>query len=414
MTNIFTNVLQLAGSLSADARDLGSTHLDKKLYLLEESKARTKVGGSANISSTALYIKVVLDVNKHVSKHLGGNADNDGTIHDPNATNNADDAYSLSAINILSTHFSAIKSGTTNNHHYSQNVIGGAETTPVAGDDDFWRTSNGDDDAPVAKVYYKLPQPKNAANQLAAKNLKMGHINFKKGTDSLGAFAVTVNVNIPDATENAYTVSDPQVSGDNVSGSIDDIITNAQYAYVSKSDNSGTTQADMTPANRKLDAKFGADSRRQDDATGSDNAWIATTGEAVDNLEDKLSVEVEASEVKQAYQGELDNLKASLEINNKVLTSWSINVDVINPDTDSLLSKFGRFAKSNETANAPIDSNIFASGDRIVVSDETDAQFGPKTANIDFKATELTAAGGAKGQATTIVSDNLIAILEQA
>ena len=67
-----------------------------------------------------------------------------------------------------------------------------------------------------------------------------------------------------------------------------------------------------------------------------------------------------------------------------------------------------------ETANAPIDSNIFASGDRIVVSDETDAQFGPKTANIDFKATELTAAGGAKGQATTIVSDNLIAILEQA
>ncbi len=397
------NVLQLAGSLAATARDIGSTHLNADLYLLEESKTRSKVGGTATVAADALYIKVVLDVNKHVSKHLGGATDNDGSI----TTSNADDAYSLSAIKIQSTHFSATKSGTVNNHHYNQEPVQGQ--APAAGDNDFWRTGVDGNGALVGKVYYKLPQPKNGAGAVTAKTLKMGHINFDKAGASLGAFGVNVNINVPDATENAYTVSTPSVDGANLTGSITDVITNAQYAYVSKSDNSNTTQADMSQANRIFDAKFGADSRRQDDATGSDQPWIATTGDDVDNLEDKLSVEVEKTEVQAAYATELAALKTSLENNNKVLMSWSIDVTAISADTDSLLSKFGRLAKSN---NAAIDTNIFASGDKIVVSDAN--TLAAKTASVDFKATELKADGTEKGSSTTIVSGNLIALLEQA
>ena len=394
------NVLQLAGNLQATARDIGSTHLEKQLYLLEESKQRTKVAGSGTVAADALYIKVVLDVNKHVSKHLGSNG---GNIN----TNNADDAYSLSAINIQSTHFSdtVASAAAVNNHHYNQLAVQGQ--APAATANDYWRTGVDGNGDLVGKVYYKLPQPKNAQNEVTAKQLKMGHINFKKGDTSLGAFGVFVSINIPDATENAYTVGNPTVDGNNLTGSIDDVITNAQYAYVSKSD--AAAQADMGQADRVFDANFGADSRRKSDADGSAQDWIAETN--VDDLEDKLSVEVEKSEVQAAYATELAALKTSLLGNApKVLMSWSIDVTKIDADTDSLLSKFGRLAKSNSPG---IDTNIFAPGDKIVVSDANNIN-NAKTASVDFKARELKDNGQQKGSDTTIASGNLIALLEQA
>ena len=393
MTDI-TQVLQLEGSLSASAATV-ETHLNESLFLLEESKNRKKQVGGATIAAAAFYIKVIVDINKHVTKHLGaaGDANNDGSIN----ADNVDDAYSLSAMQMLSGHFSDTATGTAGSKKYAMKALEGG-AAPQAGDDDYWRTSAG------AEAHYKLPTPN------AAVSLKMGHITFEDGSNNAArGFAVNVSIDIQDATENSYSVSAASVSGNNLSANIDDVITSAQYAYVSKSNLAG--QAAMTDANKVLDGNFGADSKRQ--ADGSDQLWITTSDDNVDNLEDKLSVEVEATEVQAAYAAELTALRNSLLTNNKVLTSWQIDLNAIGADTDSLLSRFGRHAEFNAVvtnSGASLGNNIFAAGDKIVV---TDNALNNKKVTISFGAKELKATGLPKDNATEIVGGDLFALIEQ-
>ncbi len=355
MANYADNVLQLAGNFTGNLASVSGS-LDREIHLLELRKDRQSAPGAGQIAGSAFYIQVTCDINAHVA-HIQNNAPNDGN-------DQLDDAFSLSAMEMKSTHFSDTYNDAGSN--YPGTDAAGADVAALDSTQKWRKNAGNATNGNGSSVKYKLPTN-------TASNLKLGHIKFASSY-----FKVEVNIGVTSENKNEYTVSDPDVSaagaGTTLTETTDENLQVAQYLYVSKTEvngadadgvytnNAALADADGDEEEGALKSIYGTD--------GAANSWAKTTGGDIDSLEDLLSVTVTEDEVKAAYATDLAALKSGLKGGNanplsKVITSWTITVNEVAASKDSLLTKFGR----NKNVATGVTA-IFAAGDKIVIVDD--------------------------------------------
>ena len=366
MGDYATNVLQLAGNFTGNLATVSGS-LSQEIHLLELRKDRNKAAGAATIGGGAFYIQVTCDINAHVS-HIQNNTPNNGS-------DDLDDAFSLSAMEMKSTHFSDTYNDAGSNYLGFDPAEGSADVAALE-NNQAWRknktvggvtTANGNG----SSVKYKLPTN-------TASNLKLGHIKFASSY-----FKVQVNIGVEEAHKNEYTVSNPDVvaagTGSSLTETTAENLQVAQYLYVSKTEVNDADANGIYTDNAAIADRVGqTETANQEEGAlksiygtdGAANSWAKTTGGDIDSLEDLLSVTVTQDEVEAAYATDLAALKSALQggdanPKSKVITSWTITVNEVAASKDSLLTKFGR----NKNVATGVTA-IFAQGDKIVIVDE--------------------------------------------
>ena len=154
--------------------------------------------------------------------NIQNNAPNDGN-------DQLDDAFSLSAMEMKSTHFSDTYNDAGAN--YPGTDAAGADVAALDSTQKWRKNAGNATNGNGSSVKYKLPTN-------TASNLKLGHIKFASSY-----FKVEVNIGVTSENKNEYTVSDPDVSaagaGATLTETTDENLQVAQYLYVSKTEVNG-------------------------------------------------------------------------------------------------------------------------------------------------------------------------------
>lgn len=337
-----SSVLALPGTFSLTSKTLGDVNFDETLNLLLESKNRTQALTQKGVDLDGYYIKVTCNLNAHVSKTVGGAG--------AGATNTNDDMYEFEALQIEQSDFSDTFTDAGQKYMSTANESGAGNRR--------W----------------------NNANAFSQYRLKSFTSNVQLGIISLDASTVTTSsLTGPQSWKVTQQVSNEALPGDASGFSVKNLLVFAEPAVESNTPNQNSplaaaVQEDVTVAqylyvdsstaaagNAQQHTAFGGDSKYK--AGGDVNDWINTSAdneggqEAIDRLEDKLSVNITNADIAKAYSAEITAVKNETGLgeapNNtphKIITSWTVNIGKISGPN----SAFSAHARSVYASRAAV------------------------------------------------------------
>lgn len=359
------SVLALPGSFSLTAKTLADANFNEKLNLLLSSKNRTKQQSQKTVDLAGYYIKVTCDLNAHVTKTLNGN--NTGADTDVHGeTGVADDMFEFEALSIADTDFSgninpqnkymslATQQGTKANGKLWNNASAFSEYRLKHFESNFelGRITLKSDAVPGATI--------SGTTQWAVK--QSIETEELPGNDNDGFTAKNLLV-MPAPTVNEI------VGTGNLVASIEENVTEAQYLHLTATagvdENGQATELNTA----KQGTAFGNDSKYT--TNGADNSWVATADQAdIDQLEDKLGLNVSAAEIAAAYADQIAAVKTATSdlTNKKIITEWSVSIPRIG-GASSLFSQHARaiYNTRGGTDDKTGTPNLFRSEDKIVI-----------------------------------------------
>ena len=363
-----TSVLALPGSFSLTAKSLSDANFNETLNLLLSSKNRTTAQSQKDVDLAGYYIKVTCNLNAHVTKTLNGNnADPAGE------TGVADDMFEFEALNMAQTDFS--DDINPQNKYMSEATAQGTKA-----DGKLWNDAN-------AFSEYRLKH--------FTSNFELGRITLDSsnvpGATVTGTtrWAVKQSIQTEElpgtagfSAKNLLVMPAPtvteEVGAGNLVASIEEDVTAAQYLHLTATagvNNEGNaTELDKSTQS----GAFGIDSKY--DANGNDNSWVSTSDQTdIDQLEDKLGLNVSKDEIASAYATQIANVVSASSglANKKIITAWSVSIPRIG-GADSLFSKHARavYNSRGDQDDKKGTPPLFKSADKIVVvhpSDHADA-----------------------------------------
>ena len=354
-----SSVLALPGTFSLEAADVAHVNFSETLNLLLESKTRTKALTQKGVDLDGYYIKVTCNLNAHVTKTVGGNGA--GAV-----TGTNDDMYEFSALKIKDEDFSSTFTD-AGAKYMSQATEAGTGLKA-------WDNAAAFSEYRLKKFQANVQLGLITLNNQATTNSLTGPQSWKVSqtvsNDQKSLAEATVSA------KNLMVFANPVVAatGNNqgaMIATVEEDVTVAQYLYVTSSGNGSNAQQNTA---------FGGDSKYNNE--GNNNSWIETdTQSAIDQLEDKLGVNITVSDIEKAYKAEIDAVKAATTAgSHKIITDWEINIGAITGPT----SKFSAHARSvyasraaaliaagnsagDELTGGEDQSLLFTAGDKIVL-----------------------------------------------